>query len=223
MIRLFFISILLALCNTTFAREIVIQSEFFYNNLHAADVTETLRLSKKQYSINSTAKAVGLAKLLYGDIVRQSEGIIDAKHGLMTTLYFENKKGKEQRAEYDIQSKQLRLKKQDNTKEITVEGQLYDYLTSIYQSHIMQKPSAGTLAITNGWRYKSYDFLIGKEETIETGLGAIKAIPITRESERGKRTVWVAPSQQFLVVRSYINDKGHVFETIVNSIVITEN
>ncbi len=227
MIRLFSnLILLLAFCHTALAVEstVIIKGTFSYNGLHAADVTEKLILSsdKQHYTIDRQTKAVGLAKLLYGDVISHSTGLLHPEHGLMTTLYFQKRNGKEQQATYDIKTKQLALSKGDSQKTATVKGFLYDYLTSAFQSYVLQKPISGEIEVTNGWRYKAYDFTVGAEETIETEMGAIKAIPISRKSKRGKRTIWVAPSLKYLVVRSYIDDKGHIFETFIQSIEITK-
>ena len=66
--------------------------DLYYGGTKIADTTHTFTLTadKKGYRIQSHAAAVGLAKLLYGDVRSESSGIV-SNNSLVMTLYTEKR------------------------------------------------------------------------------------------------------------------------------------
>lgn len=204
----------------TLANDVILKYAFYYGATRVATVTDKLHITSDQqgYTINSHIAAEGIAALLYGDIIRKSEGLLDAQQGLQSTLYFQDRRGKQQQATYDPDTKLLTLQREGETKTVPVAEQLFDFLTAIYQSHIQKEVISGQMHYTNGWRSSVYEFKQGEAATITTPLGDVNAIPIERHSKRGKRIFWISPTHQFLMIKSEVEDKGHLFTTILEDI-----
>ena len=214
----------LILSGTVAAQEpqpLTLHFDFSYNNIPAAKVVETFRLEEDGgYVIDSHAKASGLAKLLYGDVVRKSRGRIDEVWGLQT-LQYEEKRGKRPKTimifEEDDGVLHLQKGEQKRT-EPTPESPLVDYLTAIYRPYIMKSLTPGMVAATDGWRLKTYEYIAGEMEKVKIPMGEFDAVPLIRESDRGKRVFWLAPEMDFIPIKVHIDDKGHVFESVLTAV-----
>ena len=192
-----------------------------YNGFKIAEVTETFTpLEDGGYIIKSHAVAVGLAKLLHGDVVRESRGRLNDESGLQTN-YYREKRGSYvlQKAVFDEATGEWRLfKDKRGKKETRVEkpaSPIYDYLNAAYRGYTENRLFGGKITMTNGWRLKTYDYQIGETEKMTTVRGTLSVVPIIRESPRGKRIFWLAAEMDYLPIKSYVDDKGHVFETVL--------
>ncbi|MGI9297532.1 MAG: DUF3108 domain-containing protein [Gammaproteobacteria bacterium] len=195
--------------------------DFFYNGLRAAEVTEVFSADENGgYEITSHAAALGLAKIFYGDVVRKSVGRIDRTDGLRP-LRYEEKRGKRPQtvAEIDEKTGEISLRKGDETRaETAPDAPLTDYLSALYRPYILKKMTPGRTASTDGWRLKVYEYMAGDPEEVQTAAGVFSAIPLFRESPRGRRVLWFAPSLGYIPVKTHIDDKGHIFEAILTKI-----
>lgn len=202
------------------AKTLTLYFDFYYNGIKAAEVEDVIRIGKDEYEITSRAKAEGLAKLLYGDVLRKSAGRVSPLAGLLP-LKYEEQRGKRARTmmELDEAAGVLNLQKGEEKKSAPLPQEpLTDYLTALYQPMVQRKLSPGKSAATNGWRLKVYDYKTGAPEEVKTGTGTVHAETLFRESERGQRMFWFAPSLEYLPVKIYVNDKGHEFETVLRAI-----
>ena len=204
------------------AQEVTLQLEFFYGGTKVADVTDVLRVSESAdggavYEIDSDARAVGLAKLLHGDTVRRSRGRVDAEYGLLMTMYYD-KRGTRKEQQARLTEGRLFLQRGDEKREEAVQEPVFDYLTLLYRSYFLGAPIGGEVLFTNGWRLRNYDYREQGMETVATGMGEMEAVLLVRSSDRGDRKIWLAPSLGYLPVRAYVNDKGHEFTTVMQSV-----
>lgn len=198
--------------------------DFHYNGIKAAEVRDTFSAQNGEYEISSHAKATGLAKLFYGDVIRNSAGKTDAKTGLLTERY-ETKRGRRplQKSYFDRAANKLHLQKgAEKRTEDAPEEIVLDYLTALYRPYFSQKTTPGKTAVTDGWRLRIYEYKTGKAETVQTPLGEIAAVSLVRESPRGKRIFWFAPDfsekLKYIPVKVRIEEKGHIFETTLSGI-----
>ena len=199
---------------------------FSYNGIKAAEVRDVfMPTADGGYQIDSYAKAIGLAKILYGDIVRKSEGqLVDGS--LQMRRYWQQRGNKAARqADYDAAPRQLHLQKGDEKRAENVDDDLplLDYLTALYRPYAAGQVTAGKFAITDGWRLREYEYVVGALETITTPAGEFEAVSLRRDSPRGARIFWVAPQLHYLPVKIYIDDKGHVFETVLSAVVVGDD
>lgn len=195
--------------------DVTLYMDFYYGDIKIADVTESLRFVGDEYELNSMATAVGLAKVLHGDVISASRGKVDEQNGLLMTMY-SAQRGRSAPKAAVLTGDILRLKRGEETREEIVSAPVFDYLSAVYRSYILGAPTGGTLWLTNGWRLREYIYTVEEEEIIETGMGEMRAVPLSRTSERGERKIWLAPELNYLPVRLYIDDKGHIFQTIIN-------
>ncbi len=201
--------------------------DFFYGDIHAAKVKDTFSVSNGEYVIESHAEAQGLAKLLYGDVIRKSVGkfinVDDHEQNSAGDLHmqrYDEKRGRLALQTAIVEGEYLNLQKgKEMRQEDIPDEHLLDYLTALYRSYALQKPVAGTVALTEGWRLKVYEYSVGEEEEVETPYGNILAVPIVRDNESGKRIFWLASEMQYIPVKFYIETKkGHVFQTLLTGI-----
>ena len=224
-IAAFFVALLAHLPAFAEPATVTLFFELSYNGIKIADVTETFTpLGNGDYVLKSHATATGLAKILHGDVIRESRGQWNVDSGLQMSVYQEKRGGRPlQKALFDAQTGQLSLFR--GNKETRVEEPsppVYDYLTAVYRAYVEKRPTAGKMTITNGWRLKDYDYQIGKTEEMTTALGTVSVVPVSRESPRGKRIFWLAPKIGYLPVRTYVDDKGHTFEAVLLSASIAD-
>ena len=199
---------------------LTLRFDFFYNGIRAAEVTEVFVVDGDNYRIESHAAAVGIAKLLYGDVVRKSTGRLDDNDGLQVR-YYEEQRGRRMRTEavVDAAAGVVRLQRgEEQRREMLPPETLTDYLTAIYRPYVLATIVAGKTALTDGWRLKVYDYMFGEEEMISTEVGDFVAVPLIRNTERGVRVVWFSAAAGYIPIKSRIEDKGHTFETVLTGI-----
>ena len=134
---------------------------------------------------------------------------------------YEEQRGRRplQVAEFDRESGVINLHKgEESRREAAPAAPLLDYLTALYRSYALGRPVAARAFVTNGWRLAEYEYRVGEAETVETPLGEIVAVPVSRDSPRGRRVFWLAPERGYIPVKIYVDDKGHIFETLLTSI-----
>jgi len=197
--------------------------KFSYNGIDAAIVRDKFSpLENGNYRIDSHAEALGLAKILYGDIRRTSEGRV--VWGNLETHLYEQQRGSRapRRAEYNTDSRVLKLQRGEEKREERVADHtpLLDYLTALYQPYISGEPTPGEFAFTEGWRLRTYEYTLGDLEKVATPAGEFEAIPLRRDSPRGPRVFWVSPALNLLPIKIYVDDKGHVFESLLSKAVV---
>ena len=205
-------------------KAVTLRMDFYYGGIHIADTTDVLTFSDDgAYYIKSHAAAIGLAKVLHGDVIIESSGLVNASIGLRMTAYYQ-KRGprKEQRAALAVDDNVLYLQRGDEKRDVEMAAPVLDYLTSVYRSYVRGKVQGGTLTVTNGWRVREYVYEVVGEEKVQTGMGELNTVLLRRESNRGERKVWLAPDLHYLPVRWYVDDKGHVFETVAREVVVAE-
>lgn len=196
---------------------VTLRFDFFYNDIKIANTTDTfMPAADGTYTLRSHAASVGLAKLLHGDVNRESQGRLDEIHGLQMHRYSETRgKKKPQSAVFNEVTDTLLLQRGDDNREEQTEAPLFDYLTALYRSYVLGRVVDGKTPTTNGWRLKTYNYTAGTAEDVQTGAGTMQAVPLRRHSERGERILWLAPALNFLPVRLHIDDKGHVFKLVL--------
>lgn len=179
-----------------------------------------------RYRIDSVAQATGIYKLLEpNSIVRHSEGII-TEHGLKPLRAYEKRgKKKPSVAEFDWESHTLTLNHRGHvTQERLPLGTLdrlslsYNYMFAVLPKHHVER------YVTNGRDLQIAQYKI-TEETLNTSLGDMKTLVLTRVEEKGsklKRKIWLALNNHMIPVRIMsIEDNGRQIEKMVTGINIS--
>lgn len=196
---------------------VTLRYDFLYNGFKVGDVTEVFRADAGGgYVLESHAAATGLAALLHGDVRRGGGGRLDSALGFIPEFY-EEKRGPRprQRAEFDRGRGVVILHRgEDERREERLGGAVYDYLSAVYLSYILGRPAGGTLAVTDGWRLKSYVYEDLGVENVRTPAGEFSAVRMSRADGK-TRIFWLAEELDYLPVRIYVDDKGHIFESVL--------
>ena len=179
-----------------------------------------------RYTINSVAQATGMYKLIEPNrIVRHSEGFV-FEQGLQPARAYE-KRGKDTPsvAVFDWANHSIALSHTGH--EITQKlpyGTLdrlsfsYNFMfTAIPKKHVESY-------VAEGHSLRLSRFTV-TEETLDTPMGAIKTIALTRQEEKGsklKRKVWLALNNHMLPVRIVsVEENGREIEKIARRVNIS--
>lgn len=176
-----------------------------------------------RYRIDSVAKATGIYKLLEpNSIVRHSEGII-TEHGLKPSRAYE-KRGKKgpSLAEFDWKNHIISLSHRGHqSQERLPLGTLdrlslsYNYMFATLPKHHVER------YVTNGRNLELSSYKV-TEEILNTPIGEMKAIVLTRIEEKGsklKRKIWLALNNHMIPVRIMsVEENGREIEKMVTGI-----
>lgn len=179
------------------------------------------RVEGDHYSLSSIAQAKGLLAIALSDLVQKSEGAVTPQ-GLKpaTFLYQYGKdKDKAQRATFDWQAKTLQMEVGAKRQSVPLADGAQDLMSFMYQFMFVPPLQEMQLAITNGKRLRTYDYAFEGEETLDTAMGALRCLHISRGSDDGnkKTELWLAEDYHYLPVRMKETDKdGVVTERIAN-------
>jgi len=151
---------------------------------------------------------VGLARLTrFGPRVYHSSGNVTG-NGLQPQNFTSNVmiRGKDDAsaARFDWSNNALQFGRGNEQKNAALPVGSQDLLSFMYQLSLAP-PSRGRLQmpITNGTRFETYDIDVLDEETIDTPLGAVRALPIKQVRRPGRESieVWLATEYRYLPVR----------------------
>lgn len=201
-------------------RELPRQVEITYQlkGMVSGRQTQTWRREGPRYAIESSAEATGLAAMfLSGRIVQKSSGHIGPL-GLLPERYeMQRFAGKSETLlfKYDdnvIEASRIDSRKGSRTTELPLLTGAQDPLSSIFQlAMVARENSDGVIVAAGAKRVKGYPYRTLGTEAIQTPLGTLQALHVTRAGDAGKDTVhlWLAIEHRHLPVRiTYTDDDG---------------
>jgi len=102
-----------------------------------------------------------------------------------------------------------------------------DIVSFMYQLGLTAlQPGRLELPVTNGWKLEHYQIEIGAEETIDTPLGKLKAIPVRQIPQPGKESIelWLATEYRMLParIRFFDRDGRPAGEQLVSDIRVSD-
>ncbi len=181
----------------------------------------------EQYRIESLTQAKGLAALFIPDLLQTSNGYLN-KQGLQPQHYlyqFGNKKNKMYTADFDWESRKIKLQSEDNQQKLDLAEGSQDLLSFMYQFMYVAPMQNMQLSITNGKKIAFYVYSFEGEEIISTKIGDLKTVHLARmadESEK-KTELWLSLDYQYVPVKIRESEKnGKVYELVIKSLK-TEN
>lgn len=84
-------------------------------------------------------------------------------------------------------------------------------------AHLMSSETDVSFPVADGGKLKTYDFKVLGKETLETDIGRLNTIKVSR-NKRGRKdkqaTIWLAPSKNHLVVKMEKADKDDEVVTV---------
>lgn len=175
---------------------------------------QTWEVVDNTYKLDSLSETVGLARLTrFGPRNYRSSGTLNAR-GLQpqdfTSTVVIRGKADEAAAHFDWDNNSLQFGSTAEPKNAALSAGSQDMLSFMYQLSLAPPPRGRLqMALTNGSRFERYDIDVFDEETIETPLGRLRALPVKQVRREGRESVevWLAADYQYLPVRVLITNR----------------
>lgn len=192
---------------------------------------QTWELDEGAYRIGSVSETTGLASVLRTERrTYLSEGLVTPA-GLQPRSFLMSRLRRGQtevaRARFDWDAAHITWGTTDEKHEATLPAGSQDFLSLMYQLSLAP-PAGGRISVplTTGTRFEAYELDVLPEETIETPLGPLRALPLRQVRKPGAETmqVWLAADYRHLPVmlRFYGRDGEPTGEQIANEIRLSE-
>jgi hypothetical protein len=205
----------------------------FYGDggMPVGQVIQTWEAGPEAYRIISEAETSGLVELFRPQRLRYlSEGAV-TRDGLRPDSFLMSRTRRGQtevaQARFDWETRSLAYGLARQPRRAPLPPDAQDFMSFIYQ-FVLLPPVAGRhrVPITTGSRFETYDIEVGPEETIETPIGALRALPVRQLPRPGAESVqiWLASEYRYLPVkiRHYDRDGQFSGEQVATEIRISE-
>lgn len=188
---------------------------------------QTWECEDGRYRIGSISETTGLAAV-FRDERRTylSEGTVTAAGLRPNAFLMSRQRGSEidvARARFDWNNAQITWGSSDEKKEGALPAGSQDFLSLMYQFSLA--PPHGNrirIPITTGTKFETYELDVLPEETIDTPLGPMRALPLRQVRKPGAETIeiWLATEYRYLPVkvRFFGRDGNPSGEQVVNDI-----
>ncbi len=175
----------------------------------------------RSYVLNVSANTTGIVSVFKKfDLIQTSTGIL-AEHGLRPNLYSEIRltgDGQETRSvAFDWPEKTLNFSSGGSA---SLPDGSQDILSFMFQFSQLVWHSNVVMNISNGKKLERYEIALGKEQTLDTRMGKLRAIPFSKVHAPGEEglDIWLAVEYRLLPVKiSKINRDGQVDSELVIS------
>ncbi len=174
-------------------------------------------MDEKHYKITSLAEASGLAALIIGDLLQESEGEL-TKTGLQPQRYlyqYGKNDDKTYLATFDWQNKSLLMVSSKSEKAVPLIEGTQDLLSFMYQFMFVAPLETMQIPITNGKKLRVYDYQFEGEALLAGELGEVNTLHISRggQDPEEKFELWLAPDYQNIPIKIRKTEKdGKVYE-----------
>ena len=168
----------------------------------------------ERYTLTSVAAATGLTGVFYsGRFVQTSRGRITPR-GLAPEEFWDQRGDKLSSARFDSANNQITLAPAKGApRHFDYRGEAQDALSLFFHLALTAPPPDGVLAYTvfNGKKLRNYAYDVRGEETLETGLGALRTLHLVRRADvDGRFEIWLAIDRHYLPVRILRSEKAGV-------------
>lgn len=190
-------------------------------------VRHTWKISDGRYALSAVAKATGLLSLLnLGEYVQSSEGVITPDKVLKPEIYREQR-GQEAKhnyiAQFDYAHNTLTYGRVSKTSTVELPPGTQDQLSFAYQLALNAPFSSNPIRLSVvGKKLGRYTLNVVGEESIDTEMGRLRTLHLSRVRERKKDEgvdIWLALDHHYLPVKVRFTDrKGGVLEQVVRAI-----
>jgi len=173
-----------------------------------ARTVQTWETSAGNYTLESTSGTSGVVGLFHSERrIFRSTGRM-TEHGLRPENFVSSRSRRghtdESAARFDWDRHSITLGRGDAQRSATLPAGSQDILSFMYQLSLAPPPPGRVqIAITNGTRFENYALDVLAEETLETPMGAIRALPVKQRRREGGESmeVWLAADYRYLPVR----------------------
>lgn len=192
---------------------------------------QTWEVEDGQYRIGSTSETTGLAAVLRSEKrTYLSTGAV-TRAGLQpkSFLMSRTRRGETEvaRARFDWDAAQIAWGTTDDTRSAALPAGSQDFLSLMYQFALVPPPAGRvSVPLTTGTKFETYELDVLPQETIDTPLGALRALPLRQVRKPGAETIqiWLASDYRYLpvMVRFYGRDGEPTGEQVVNELRLAE-
>lgn len=178
------------------------------NKFEVARTVQSWEASGETYRLESTSGTSGLASVFRNEqrIFRSSGRMTE--YGLRPDSFVSarSRRGQtdESVAQFDWNKNSITLGRGTAQRSAALPAGSQDILSFMYQLSLAP-PSSGRvqIAITNGTRFENYALDVLAEETLDTPMGKIRALPVRQVRRDGSESmeVWLAADYRYLPVR----------------------
>jgi len=167
-----------------------------------------------RYTLTSVAAATGLTGVFYsGRFVQTSRGRITPR-GLAPEEFWDQRGDKHSSARFDSASNTLTVTPAKGApRHFNYGDDVQDVLSLFFHLALTAPLPDGLLTYTvfNGKKLRNYAYDVRGEETLETGLGALRTLHLVRRSDvDGRFEIWLAIDRHYLPVRILRAEKAGV-------------
>lgn len=202
------------------------------NRFSVAKVVQSWEIEADAYKLASVAETSGVVDLFRPQRMRyMSQGRI-VPQGLRpdSFLVSRTRRGQNEasQARFDWNAGQLTYGTAQDQKHVVLPEGTQDLMSLIYQFSLTP-PAAGRhrFPVTTGSRFDIYDIEVAVEESIETPIGTLKALPVKQIARAGSESIefWLASEYRYLpvMIRHYDREGNFSGEQVVTEIRISED
>jgi hypothetical protein len=187
-------------------------------------VIHTWQRTGDNYVLTSLAEATGPFSLFVSDQHKQSSSGRIVATGLRPDS-FDAQRGKVEKsdaARFDWETRNLQLSSEGNLSSAKLESGTRDMLSFLYQ-FAFALPERGDIRVdlTNGRKLDSYRYRIVAEEDVETPLGVLKTVHLTKLHDPGEEgtEIWLGMDYHYVPVKiRHTGKQGDRFEQVIAEI-----
>ena len=192
--------------------------------LKVGKVVQTWKRDGDSYALTSTAEATGVFWLFFsGQHIQTSQGRITAA-GLQPDSFSAQRGSAEKRdaARFDWAGQTLHLDSEGRESTAKLVPGALDMLSFIYQfAFFLPESDDITINLTNGRKLDTYHYRLIAEESLETPLGILKTLHLTKLHLPGEdgTEIWLGMDYHYLPVKiRQIDKKGDSAEQVITEI-----
>lgn len=192
---------------------------------------QTWEFDGTQYTLGSQSESTGLIEMFRPHRYHYlSKGTV-SDQGLRPDRFLASVKrgsrSEESLAVFNWEEGQVRLGRMPQQTTVALPAGSQDIISFMYQLALVPPaPGRITMPFTRGRQLESTSFDVLPEETIETPLGRLRAVPVIQSRENGRESlaVWLAKEYRNLPIRiRFFNREGELSgEQLVNAIQVSE-
>lgn len=169
---------------------------------------QTWEAVNNTYQLDSLSQTTGLARLTrFGPRTYHSSGAV-TERGLLPHTFTSNVvvggKSDDATAQFDWNTSTLQFGRPTAQKNTALPAGAQDLLSFMYQLSLAPPPRGRLqIPVTTGVYFENYELEVFDEETIETPLGKVRALPVKQVRRAGSETieVWLGTDYHFLPLR----------------------
>ncbi|GAB4127342.1 MAG: hypothetical protein Fur0040_10180 [Sideroxydans sp.] len=165
------------------------------SNFRIGEAVHTLEIDDGRYVLQAVTQTVGLARMVKRyEITQYSAGRYTAT-GLVPEQFFEERTessgSKRQTAEFDYPAQRVHF---SHGGEAVLPPETQDILSILYQFPPLTGSETVPVSVVNGRTVELYEFRIVTDETIQTPLGPLHTVHLTKLHEPGQEglEIWLA-------------------------------